>query len=199
MRVGNHQTLTVSGANVVGNHNRITGNGNTITGNHNTVVGNANSFVGNHNLVDGDKNRCTGNHNHMTGVDNNAVGSYNKINGEDQGGMTILSGQSIVVDGSGIWIDGVRHDKKQKSKEPKFIQVPTEDEAKKHDREAPEDAPTACSVCLTNELCCAVLPCMHRCLCCKCARELAADGTKQRGQVACPLCKTDVKKIKLVY
>lgn len=82
--------------------------------------------------------------------------------------------------------------------EPVFIECPTEAEMKEHDKEADEGAP-ACVVCISNKPMCAVVPCMHKCLCCACARTLTGEGTKEQGQVACPLCKEKVEKIKKVY
>jgi len=206
---------------VVGNHNRIYGHSNSVTGNHNTVEGNANSLTGNHNSVTGDNNRATGNHNGLHGAGNTATGNFNRINGAEQerpkgrggssmsiiGGGTVISGvigQSIVMDDEGVRVDGVLIKKSRNAAVPaadevRYVRCPTEAEAKTHDKEAPDDAAVACSICTVNELSCIVLPCAHRCLCCGCARTLTAEGTKERGSVACPICQAQVKKIKVVY
>jgi|SRR6185295_1469176 len=81
----------------------------------------------------------------------------------------------------------------------KHVDCPSREQMTAVDRVAPPDAPAACCVCAKNELTCIVWPCAHRCLCARCARTLAMCGKAWRGQVACPLCGEQVKKIKIVY
>jgi hypothetical protein len=70
------------------------------------------------------------------------------------------------------------------------------------DTVVPDDAPDgtpACVVCTAKAPCCVMLPCMHKSLCCECGRKLAAEGTKQRGEVKCPLCQGVVERIAKVF
>lgn len=83
------------------------------------------------------------------------------------------------------------------AKKTRRVKCPKESESQ--DVPAPDDAPSSCVVCLENQPNCAVLPCMHKCLCCRCARALTDNGTKERGQVKCPLCNRDAKKLKRIY
>jgi hypothetical protein len=82
------------------------------------------------------------------------------------------------------------------AKKTRRVKCPKESESQ--DAVAADDAPS-CVVCLENQPNCAVLSCMHKCLCCRCAHDMTSNGTKERGQVKCPLCKADAKKIKRVY
>jgi hypothetical protein len=78
----------------------------------------------------------------------------------------------------------------------KHVGCPPEGDS--HDISAPEDS-ASCVICLDHQPICIILPCMHKSLCCSCARSITANGTKERGQVKCPMCKADVKEIKRVY
>ena len=82
-----------------------------------------------------------------------------------------------------------------RSPSPSFIEVPLETDK---DEEAPEDA-TTCVICITSLPLCAALPCGHKCLCCKCARELGKDGTAEQGSVQCPVCREKINLIKRIY
>jgi hypothetical protein len=217
--IGNHNTIT-------GNHNRVTGSSNTLTGNHNTVNGPHNRCTGNHNSMVGDDNKATGSYNRINAVEQKGGGtgmivrSGGGVTAFASGGMIVNAGsvrsygQRIVMDADGITVDRVRVEptvinnfngstepaiKKARPKETRFVQCPTETEAKEHDKESTDDAAAACSICMSNQLTCIVTPCMHRCLCCACARTLSAEGTKERGSVKCPICQAEVKKMKVVY
>lgn len=78
----------------------------------------------------------------------------------------------------------------------KYVEVPSEEEAQQHDAPSKEDG-LECRICMDNAPICVILPCMHQCICCSCARRLALG--KERGQVECSICKTPVKKIKRVF
>ncbi len=82
-------------------------------------------------------------------------------------------------------------------KKDKFILVPTIDEVTKHDRSAEGDP---CCLCLENAPVCVILPCMHQCVCCECARLLGKNGNAGRGTVTCPKCRAaKIKAIKYVF
>ena len=81
---------------------------------------------------------------------------------------------------------------------PKYIEVPRETEK---DDPIAEDAPdsSSCIICTESVPVCAVLPCMHKCVCCKCARELGKDGIAEQKSVKCPICRGEIEAIKRVY
>jgi hypothetical protein len=81
---------------------------------------------------------------------------------------------------------------------PKYVEVPRETEK---DDPVAEDAPDAssCISCTESVSVCVVLPCMHKCVCCKCARELGKDGTAEQKSVKCPICRGEIEAIKRVY
>lgn len=62
-----------------------------------------------------------------------------------------------------------------------------------------EENVSSCVICLSNNPVCVISPCHHKSLCCGCARTLTEKGTKLRGEVKCPICKADVKKIFKVF
>lgn len=93
-------------------------------------------------------------------------------------------------------LQGIRYPEPPPPPQAKRVEVPSEEEARQHDTPSKEDG-LECRVCLDSTPICVILPCMHQCICCSCARLLAVD--KERGQVECPVCKTHVKKIKRVY
>lgn len=73
-----------------------------------------------------------------------------------------------------------------------------------HDQEADEEKGEACCViCLVNRRCCITSPCMHLHYCVQCARNLVygIDGReiKYRGDLKCPGCRKEVKKIVRVH
>lgn len=183
----------------MGNHNRVTGSHNTVTGNHNHIDGNKNVVTGNHNKIDGKDNKITGNHNKVQGHGNTATGTFNKINGEEQrssgsvvrvGGITILgsikSGGDVIINSNKRPAEEV---------EEQFVECPLESDK---DEEAAENAPS-CVLCMTNVPACIILPCLHKSVCCACARVLAGEGLKKRGEVTCPICRKDVEKIAKVF
>lgn len=219
MSVGNHRVSNGSYEHIVGNHNRSYGNHNHITGNHNHSEGDSNHITGNHNHVRGQRNHVTGNHNHIWGNGNTVSGRNNYVNdvlqkndeadddddvdtvnfGGSGGGFQIQYKNGTVVNTFGI----VNNSKKKKSKiaaaDPLFTECPlSTDEDVIVPDDAPEDTPT-CVVCTTNKPICVIIPCMHKNICCSCARILCADGTKERGQVKCPMCQAEVHKIGKVF
>lgn len=61
----------------------------------------------------------------------------------------------------------------------------------------PEDVPEnvkSCAVCLSAVPNCIVFPCMHKCICCTCAREL-----DKKEKLMCPICGVEAKKIRRVF
>lgn len=82
--------------------------------------------------------------------------------------------------------------------DPVFIEVPRETEK---DDPVAEDAPdsSSCIICTESVPVCAILPCMHKCVCCKCARELGKDGIAEQKSVKCPICRGEIEAIKRVY
>lgn len=216
-RVGDHQTLKLNNTAVVGDCNYVEGRGNVIKGDYNSIVGDQNDIRGDYNSIAGNDNTCKGDYNDSNGVNNEMHGDCNTESAVGRQRVIPVAGAKIGVlgnantvfmDGGGIAVQGTHQVFNNYPgsiiggmavPKVRYVQVPTEAEVKAHDKEAEDDAAAACSICTVNVLTCAVLPCMHRCLCCACARMLAADGTKERGQVECPLCKGVVKKIKVVY
>lgn len=168
---------------MTGDNNTITGNGNTIRGDNNSIRGSDNTIYGDNCNVVGDYNTCTGDNNILKGVYNRSVGDNN---------TTKKKGCKIVQISLG---DAVTRMKRERE-EVLYIEVPTEAEALEHDK--PGNA-LECRVCMDNEPLCVILPCMHLCVCCACARKLAADGTKEQGSVECPICKTKIEKMKCVF
>lgn len=82
--------------------------------------------------------------------------------------------------------------------DPVFIEVPRETEK---DDPVAEDAPdsSSCIICTEYVPVCAIIPCMHKCVCCKCARELGKDGIAEQKSVKCPICRGEIEAIKRVY
>jgi hypothetical protein len=196
MRVGNNQTVTANNSVFVGNNNNIKGNNNVITGNNNNVKGNHNVITGNNNTIKGNYNRSTGNNNKMQGDHCTTNGSNNSVNGElTQQNTDVMTFYNY--GGSRIDHQGVISDQKKRSRSPSpgYIEVPIETEK---DEEAPEDG-ASCVICITSLPLCAVIPCGHKCICCKCARDIAKDGTAQVGSVNCPVCRENVEKIIRIY
>lgn len=119
-----------------------------------------------------------------------------------RGGIAV-AGQSQIALGSvagGMHMDNSKQKakktkKRDRSPSPSFIEVPLETDK---DEEAPEGA-TACVVCITSLPLRAATPCGHKCLCCKCARQLGKDGTAQKGTVQCPVCREKVDAIRRIY
>lgn len=209
---------------IVGDHNILTGNNCQVTGDHNKIKGNNNQVTGNHNTVRGNNNHITGKNNNELGS-NNVVDEGRSVSVKYNRGRTIVNAfngsslSSVVIDGvsegrvksnsqisTGTIVGGMYQNnskpKKKKKEDPVFIEVPTEQEATEQDKPLPEpneDGRPECRICMSNHPICVIMPCMHQCICCACARILAADGTKEVGQVECPMCKTGVEKIKRVF
>jgi hypothetical protein len=225
---GNHNRITGNGNSVNGNHNTVEGNYNHCDGDHNRTTGIGNTTKGSYNSENGvqtnvsSANKVINNGPHQgviigrRGIDFQgavigSVGSYNSVVMSDDGifvdGVRQVFNNypgsvigTVVTGGGGMAVPATsKKAKPAPAEETLYVEVPTEAEAKTHDREASDDEAAACCICTANVLVCAVFPCRHRCLCCACARELGADGTKERGQVVCPLCQSVVKKIKVVY
>jgi hypothetical protein len=220
MRVGNHQTINASNTTVFGNHNTVTGNNNTVTGNNNSVTGNHNTVRGDHNSVTGKGNHWVGKHNHINGKEENSPSSIVVGNNNIQcGGNIVLndvlhggwSTRGVVIGCIGgsdtvvnMFDDDDSDEPKVTKKEKKeadliFVECPLPTDL---DTVVPDDAPDgtpACVVCTAKAPCCVMLPCMHKSLCCECGRKLAAEGTKQRGEVKCPLCQGVVERIAKVF
>lgn len=220
MVVGNHNTVTGDSNNVVGNHNTVNGNHNTVTGNYNSVQGEVgNEVMGRNNHLNGvavpapeGSEGVTVNHFGLGGgrtirgsrgnmIIQHANGGITSIGSVGDGGtisMSCISRAKSAKGGKRKKEVSKKREREDAPAEAVFIECPTEAEMKEHDKEAEEGAP-ACAICISNVPVCAVVPCMHKCLCCACARTLAGEGTKEQGQVACPLCKEKVEKIKKVY
>lgn len=109
----------------------------------------------------------------------------------------------VMLDWSSLYPSIFPYDVKEEEKEEvvKFVSCPSEEDAKKdiplfNDPET--DAPS-CIICLSNTPVCVISPCNHKSLCSTCARTMTAQGTKKRGEVQCPLCKVEVKKIFRIF
>jgi hypothetical protein len=207
MRVGNLQRIDASNVMVVGNHNTIIGNNNLVTGNHNKMTGNNNHVTGNHNKMAGNDNLVTGNHNTTQGDNNMCTGSFNaSLSGSvaiDMAPDSVWNNAVVNIQGKvdiqGIFAMGDVICYEKTDKKQLFIECPLESEP---DTPIPDDAPDgtpACVVCTANAPSCVILPCMHKSLCCACGRALTAEGTKQRGQLKCPMCQGEVHKIARVF
>ncbi len=66
------------------------------------------------------------------------------------------------------------------------LEVPTEEEAEKHDIES-DDPNNVCITCLENKPICVIIPCMHAIMCCECARTVAPT--------LCPKCRDPTQRI----
>lgn len=210
MSVGNHKNIHGNYEHVVGNHNKCAGDNCHITGNHNQSTGNDNHVTGNHNYITGNRNHIVGNHNKIYGNENTASGRFNYINDvlqDDNGddvntvnfggpgdGFQIQYNNGRVVNTFGI----KSSPKKTKVEEPLFTECPLSTDQDEAVPDDDDDSP-ACVVCTTNKPVCVVMPCMHKSVCCACARVLCSDGTKERGQVKCPICQAEVHKIAKIY
>ena len=56
------------------------------------------------------------------------------------------------------------------------------------------DATELCTICLSSAKTHAVVPCLHKCLCEKCAKRVAREGL-----TTCPICRGKVEKIGRVW
>lgn len=181
VRAGHEKNVIANGAHVVGNRNRVRGNGNTVTGNGNLVYGNNNFGKGNDNVIHGN--------------DNQWIGLRNTINGQP-----VPPPPADLIAEEPVRVEPIVK-KIKKEKELPFIECPTESDVHL-DVEVPDDAPPdapACVICRMHLPVCAIVPCLHKCICFTCARALTKEGTKEVGSVKCPLCKEVIEKIKRVF
>jgi Zinc finger, C3HC4 type (RING finger) len=152
---------------------RLSGKGNDVIGHHNVVRGNYNHVVGDFNIVIG--NCCR-----VSGRNNIVIGDHNIVDGDDAtvtGDHNKVSGKNCILDGLCNTYD--RH-----------IPLPPKDH-----KDEPAGETDACSVCLTNKKCCAVMPCRHLCLCAECSHGLA----KNKAEVVCPICRNGAEEIVLMF
>lgn len=218
---GNHNAITGNNNIVTGNHNKVSGNNNQGTGNHNTANGTGNQWNGSYNKVDGQASEKKEDSSYSSYSFNDGT---MVINGGSSNGSMIIDGGNIQIDNlvmsarsssPMITIHGRRYDrvplqsgttttekkpkKEEESDELPFIECPLEsDKDVVIADDAPEGTPT-CVVCLSNAPICVLLPCMHKCMCCTCGRQLTGDGLKRRGEVECPLCKKKVERVAKVF
>jgi hypothetical protein len=203
-----HDYVVVNGdhCKVKGNHCVVNGDYCTVSGNNCVVNGDKCTVSGNNCVVNGDECRITGENCIRPGGGNVVV-----IRGTNDGNYQVNGGTTTITMGSHgairpraevlAAVNVTREKKQREDKEEKFVECPTEAQTKEHDKTPPEDDEDAprCVVCLERAPSCAVVPCMHRCVCCVCARLLAGDGTKVRGTVSCPVCKASVDMIKVLF
>jgi len=194
------------GATVVYDHVVVNGDHCKVGGNHCVVNGDYCTVSGNNCVVNGDKCKVTGNN-----CIHRGGGNVVAIRGTNYGIHQANGGTTTITMGSRgarsprpevlAAVNAMREKKRRKDKEEKFVECPTEAQTKEHDKTPPEDDEDAarCVVCLERAPSCAVVPCMHRCVCCVCARLLAGDGTKVRGTVSCPVCKASADMIKVLF
>jgi hypothetical protein len=170
------------------------------------ISGNRNHVTGNHNRIFGNENTANGRFNYINDVLQNNDESYDDIGvstvnfGGPDGGFQIQYSNGTIVNTFGI-SDNKKTTNKKKVKvaELQFTECPlvTDEDVPVPD-DAPDDA-LSCVICTVNNPICVIIPCMHKNVCCACARILCADGTKERGQVKCPMCQAEVHKIAKVY
>lgn len=210
-RVGDYQTIRASGITVKGDYNKIHGDNNTIHGDYNIVYGN-------NNVGEGDYNESFGGGNYWTGDFNKvrtrkmdpqpvAIPSSNVImRGTPVKRMImakpVIRGSIIGCVGDHCTTNVIEEEpekRKREEEEPRFVECPLESDK---DSPLPEDSVEgipSCVICTANAPCCVIMPCMHKSLCCACSRVLCVEGTKQRGEVKCPMCQAEVHKIAKVY
>lgn len=218
--VGNNNTVTGNNNHVTGNNNKVYGNDNVVTGNSNRVQGDRNKMTGNSNKMNGTDNHSTGHNNKINGVAQASPSASGGRNVIRLGNMTIIgalgdasimtfnnypgsSVGTVIASGGSVAVAGASMSdqefgkllKKREREEEEFVECPLESEK---DEEAKDGAPS-CVICTSNVPACVIMPCMHKSLCCECARSLASQGTKKRGQVKCPVCRAEVEKIKKVF
>lgn len=223
-----HGIVTGDNNTIFGNKNVINGDCNKIFGDDNVINGDNSKVVGDRNVANGDCNRLKGSNNIANGDNNkikdrggvgdavdvtHLVNNFGRNNAQSRGGGQYAVGVNNVVQinddsrqpgqRSKQLIDYWKKlkGKKREREEVQYIEVPTEEEAREHDApldDNPENAPE-CRICMDRKPLCAILPCMHQCLCCACARTIAADGTKEQGSVECPICKAKIEKIKRIF
>lgn len=208
-----HHRVQLNDQSVHLSYMRIIGNGNTITGNNNIVMGNGNKGMGNYNIVDGSNNHWVGDGNILRGEMCTSNGeSLNEISWcmiepfgieeEDEEAPARWEPLlSYVEEPPALW--------QEEEEEEEFEVFPLERESpqmpapavrglpvpplSEQDKVAPEGAST-CIICIEMSPVCAVLPCMHQCICCSCARDLAKQNI-----TACPVCRAPMDAIKRVF
>lgn len=214
--VGNHNTVTGNNNSVAGNHNTVSGDHNSGVGNHNSVTGKGNHWVGKHNHINGKEENSPSLSSSIVFGNNNIQCGGNIV----YRGTECIGGPDTIVNMPAIprvppalmaatLKATIVHDddddepkvtkKEKKEADLIFVECPLPTDL---DTTLPEDAPDgtpACVVCTAKAPCCVMLPCMHKSLCCECGRKLAAEGTKQRGEVKCPLCQGVVERIAKVF
>lgn len=214
--IGDYNEVRGNGNNIVGDYNEVTGNGNNVVGDYNKIKGLGNNYTGDYNTVNGKRESVQKGKRGVIGLvgDQGGTVTVNTFGGPN-GLVThvfnnhpgsVIAGQTTVVSGGSL-IDVVSKKESKKrqraeAKEPQFIECPTETDVKEGDVALADDAPEgtpSCLVCLSQQPVCILMPCLHKCMCCRCARQLTNDGTKERGQVPCPICKAAVEKIGRVF
>jgi hypothetical protein len=225
---GNNNKINGDGNRCTGNNNTLKGDGNTATGANNTINGKAagggkkrgNNYGVGEVWINGkrinDEIRIGGSV--LRGVAPGATIQKYASGGWSMrtGGVTMsFGGDGVVTNTFGPQSDDweciatnntlpppssvpVRCGSAAAAGDPAFIEVPRETEK---DDPVAEDAPDAssCIICTESVPVCAVIPCMHKCVCCKCAGELGKDGTAEQKSVKCPICRGEIEAIKRVY
>lgn len=110
----------------------------------------------------------------------------------------------VMLDWSSLYPFGVPYKEREEEEKEgvvKLVSCPSEEDAKKDVliSNNSKNNPPSCVICLSNAPVCVISPCNHKSLCSTCARTMTAQGTKKRGEVQCPLCKVDVKKIFRIF
>jgi hypothetical protein len=98
---------------------------------------------------------------------------------------------------------GRRYQVKATSPDRKPVKGPDHTELEQDQEADEEKGEPTCIICLVNRRCCVTQPCMHLHYCIACARKLVFGSSgmelKYRGEVQCPECRVDVKKIVRVH
>ena len=195
--VSNETVIAGKHCTIEGNNNEISGDNCTVIGNNNNVIGSNCKGRGDNNNVTGDNNEWKGNNNSLDGDNCKAKGNNNDLCGTNC--IVIIRKRNAFLS----WVAEQRANAEKKAKPPtKYVECPTELDIIEHDIPLADDADdsiAACCVCAVSAPICVCVPCLHKCLCCACARTLAGDGTKQVGEVKCPVCTKEVEKIGRVF
>lgn len=114
----------------------------------------------------------------------------------DEQGRVVLDHTSLYPE-----VPYMEREEEEKKEVAKLVFCPSEEDAKKDVFISgdSEDNPPSCVICLSNTPVCVISPCNHKSVCSTCARTMTAQGTKKRGEVQCPLCKVEVKKIFRIF
>lgn len=205
------QRVQLNDQNVVLSNMRIIGSGNIITGDNNIVMGHGNQGIGNYNIVDGSNNHWVGDGNVLRGEMCTSNGEpLNEISwcmiepfGIEEEEAPVVRGPllSYVEEAPDLWQedpefetfsleDSMRESPQMPAPAVRGLQVPPLSE---QDKVAPEGTST-CIICIERSPVCAVLPCMHQCICCSCARDLGKQNI-----TTCPVCRAPMDAIKRVF